>query len=196
MLDKIQDRFSESIQIQITAAELLPIKLNEAATRIVACLLRGNKVIVCGYGRSYANAQFLVNNLLHRYDLARPSLSAHLLQFDGMLVGCLNQDNVLHEIYQKQLEVVAKKGDIFVAFSPIGDEECVLNAIHGANNEELEIIAFTSSRNDHTKGLLADDDIEIEIPSINEIRIIESHQFCINVLCELVDTLLFFPATE
>ncbi|WP_373766174.1 SIS domain-containing protein [Glaesserella sp.] len=196
MLEKIQDRFSESIQIQIAAAELLPSVLNEAANRIVACLLRGNKIIVCGYGRSYANAQLLVSNLLHRYDLARPSLFAHLLQFDGMLVGCLNQDKELSQIYRKQLQVIAKEGDLFIAFSPIGNEEAVLNAIHCANNENLEIFAFTSSLNDHTKGLLEEGDLEIEMPSINELRIIEGHQFCINLLCELVDNLLFNPASH
>ncbi len=191
MLDKIQDRFSESIQIQIAAAELLPKVLNEAANRIVTCLLRGNKIIVCGYGRSYANAQLLVSNLLHRYELVRPSLSAHLLQFDGMLVGCLNQDQDLAQIYRKQLQVIAKEGDLFIAFSPIGNEETVLNAIHCANNENLDILAFTSSRNDHTKGLLDETDLEIEMPSINEMRIIEGHQFCVNMICELVDSLLF-----
>lgn len=195
MLDKIQDRFSESIQIQIAAAELLPKVLNEAANRIVACLLRGNKVIVCGYGRSYANAQLLVSNLLHRYELVRPSLSAHLLQFDGMLVGCLNQDQDLSQIYRKQLQVIAKEGDLFIAFSPIGNEESVLNAIHCANNENLEIFVFTSSRNDHAKGLLGEKDLEIEMPSINEMRIIEGHQFCVNMICELVDSLLF-PASS
>ncbi len=195
MLDKIQDRFSESIQIQIAAAELLPKVLNEAANRIVTCLLRGNKIIVCGYGRSYANAQLLVSNLLHRYELVRPSLSAHLLQFDGMLVGCLNQDQDLAQIYRKQLQVIAKEGDLFIAFSPIGNEETVLNAIHCANNENLDILAFTSSRNDHTKGLLDETDLEIEMPSINEMRIIEGHQFCVNMICELVDSLLF-PASS
>ncbi|MDO9949283.1 SIS domain-containing protein [Glaesserella parasuis] len=195
MLEKIQDRFSESIQIQIAAAELLPKVLNEAANRIIACLLRGNKVIVCGYGRSYANAQLLVSNLLHRYDLVRPSLSAHLLQFDGMLVGCLNQDQDLNEIFRKQLQVIAKEGDLFIAFSPLGNEQAVLNAIHCANNENLEIFAFTSSLNDPTKGLLDNTDLDIEMPSINEMRIIEGHQFCVNLICELVDNLLF-PTTS
>ncbi|MDO9747140.1 SIS domain-containing protein [Glaesserella parasuis] len=195
MLEKIQDRFSESIQIQIAAAELLPKVLNEAANRIVSCLLRGNKVIVCGYGRSYANAQLLVSNLLHRYDLVRPSLSAHLLQFDGMLVGGLNQDQDLNEIFRKQLQVIAKEGDLFIAFSPLGNEQAVLNAIHCANNENLEIFAFTSSLNDHTKGLLDNTDLDIEMRSINEMRIIEGHQFCVNLICELVDNLLF-PTTS
>ncbi|MCK3655450.1 SIS domain-containing protein [Pasteurellaceae bacterium Macca] len=191
MLEKIQDRFSESIQIQIAAADLLPKVLNEAANRLVACLLRGNKVIVCGSGRSYANAQQLVSHLLHRYDLLRPSLAAHLLAYDAVLAGQLVRDGELAQMYKKQLQVIAKEGDLFIAFSPIGNEEAVLNAIHTANNENLEIFAFTSSRNDHTKGLLDETDLEIEMPSINEMRIIEGHHFCVNLLCELVDTLLF-----
>lgn len=191
MLEKIQDRFTESIQIQIAAAELLPKTLSEAANRIVACLLRGNKIIVCGHGRSYANAQLLVSHLLHKYDLARPSFAAQLLQFDGVLAGVIAQDNDLAQIYRKQLQAIAKEEDLFISFSPLGDEEAVLNALHSAKNEGLEVLAFTSSRNDHTQGLLDDHDLEISMPSSNELRIIEGHQFCVNLLCELVDQLLF-----
>ncbi|WGE59133.1 D-sedoheptulose-7-phosphate isomerase [Actinobacillus equuli] len=191
MLEKIQDRFTESIRIQIAAAELLPKTLSEAANRIVACLLRGNKIIVCGHGRSYANAQLLVSHLLHKYDLARPSFAAQLLQFDGVLAGVIAQDNDLAQIYRKQLQAIAKEGDLFISFSPRGDEEAVLNALHSAKNEGLEVLAFTSSRNDHTQGLLDDHDLEISMPSSNELRIIEGHQFCVNLLCELVDQLLF-----
>lgn len=196
MLQKIHDRFTESIQIQIAAADLLPPILQKVATKIVECLLNGKKVIVCGEGRSYGNAQLLVSNLLHRYDLARPSLSAYLLNFDGMLASYLAQETDLADIYPKQLQVIAQTGDILIAFSPIGNETAVLNAIHSANTQELTIIAFTSSRNDHTQGLLADDDYEIAMPSINEMRIIEGHHFCINLLCELIDNLLFNPDTH
>lgn len=196
MLQKIQDRFAESIQTQIAAADLLPNVLQSAAQKLTACLLNGNKVIVCGHGRSYANAQLLVSNLLHRYDLSRPSLAAQLLHFDGMFASYLAQENDLDEIYKKQLQVIAKAGDIFVAFSPTGNETAILNAIHTANNEDLTIIAFTSSRNDHTQGLLAEDDCEISMPSLNEMRIIEGHQFCINLLCELIDNLLFNPTAH
>ncbi|QGM80296.1 D-sedoheptulose-7-phosphate isomerase [Otariodibacter oris] len=196
MLDKIQDRFAESIQIQIATADVLPQSINTAANKIVNCLLTGHKVIVCGHGRSYINAQLLVSHLLHRYDLERPSLSAHLLHFDGVLASQLSQENNVQYIYKKQLQVVANKDDIFVAFLPIGDETCVLNAISYANSEDLTILAFTSSRNDHTQGLLGDGDVEISIPSNNEMRVIEGHLFCINLICELVDNLLFNPTSN
>lgn len=193
MLQKIQDRFAESIQIQIAAADLLPNVLNEAAKKMVNCLLSGNKVIVCGQGRSYPNAQLLVSQLLHRYDLPRPSLAAQLLSCDGVLSGYLAHENDHEQIFRKQLQAVAKSGDLLVAFSPLGNETPILNAIHCATNENLTVLAFTGSRNDHTKGLLADEDLEISMPSSHEMRVIEGHQFCLNLLCELVDNLLFTP---
>lgn len=71
MLDVPKDLYTENIQTQISPVCCRQIV--QAAQNIVNCLLRGNKIIVCGHGRSYANAQFLVANLLHRYELERPS---------------------------------------------------------------------------------------------------------------------------
>ncbi|VEI48768.1 phosphoheptose isomerase [Actinobacillus equuli] len=69
---------------------------------------------------------------MHKYDLARPSFAAQLLQFDGVLAGVIAQDNDLAQIYRKQLQAIAKEGDLFISFSPLGDEEAVLNALHSA----------------------------------------------------------------
>lgn len=195
MLEKINTRFSESIQMQIASAELLPTALSEAAQRIVACLLRGNKIIICGHSRSYGNAELLTSHLLHRYDFARPSFAAMLLQFNGLLASSLAQDNEISHIYKKQLQAVQKEGDIFIAFSPKGDEEAVVSALNFANTENLDVIVFTGHNNDHVRSLLDESDLEIAIPSENEMRIIEGHQFCVNLLCELIDHLLF-PKTQ
>lgn len=193
MQQKIQDCFAESIHIQIAAAESLPVKLSQAAKKMADCLLQGNKIIVCGYGRTYGNAQLLVSNLLHRYELARPSLSAHLLHLDGMLMSYLADEDQLVEIGKRQLNSVAQEGDLLVVFAPLGNEAVVHHTLCAANGENMSIIALTSSRNDHTQGLLNKEDIELSFPSMNEMRIIEGHQFCVNLLCELVDHLLFSP---
>ena len=74
MLQKVKDIYSESIQIQISASSLLSENIATATQMVMQCLLSGHKVIACGVARSYANAQFLVSNLLNRYDFERPSL--------------------------------------------------------------------------------------------------------------------------
>ncbi|OOR99970.1 SIS domain-containing protein [Haemophilus paracuniculus] len=195
MLEKIHTRFSESIQMQIASAELLPTALSQAAQRIVDCLLRGNKVIICGHSRSYANAELLASHLLHRYDFDRPSFAATLLQFNGVFASSLAQDNEISHIYKKQLQAIQREGDLFIAFSPNGDEEAVVSALNFANIENLDVIAFIGHNNDHVRSLLDESDLEIAIPSENEMRIIEGHQFCVNLLCELIDHLLF-PKTQ
>ena len=127
MLQQIKDIYSESIQIQISASSLLTENIAEASQKVIQCLLSGNKVIACGIARSYANAQFLVSNLLNRYDIERPS-------FPSVLTG---------------------------------------------------------SNNDAIQGLLAEQDLEISIPTHKESRILENHLFVINAICEIIDHTLF-----
>ena len=66
MLNKLNDLYEENIKTHIYAKSLLSAQIVEAAQRMISCLLQGNKVIVCGDGRSYINAQCLVANLLNR----------------------------------------------------------------------------------------------------------------------------------
>lgn len=191
MLDKIKDLYTENIQTQISSSSLLPPVIVQAAQNIVNCLLRGNKIIVCGHGRSYANAQFLVANLLHRYELERPSFPSILLSMDSA-VGCaIISDNNPSNLYQRQFNAVAQQGDLLVVFSPSGNEETILDLIHCALTKEINIIALTGANCDHLRGFLTENDLEIAIPHNKESRIMENHLFIINSICELIDFSLF-----
>lgn len=71
MLDSIKESFTESIQIQIAAAEALPDAITHAAQAMVATLLNGNKILCCGNGGSASNAQQFVSCLLNRFETER-----------------------------------------------------------------------------------------------------------------------------
>lgn len=191
MLHKIEDLYTENIQTQISAANFLPDMIKQATDILVACLLRGNKVIVCGHGRSYANAQFLVANLLNRYNLERPSFPAVLLSMDSAVGSAIIADNHISTLYQRQFNAIVQSGDILVVLSPYGNEEVIFDLINSASNKDIQIVALNSTNNDHIHGLLSENDIEISVPSVKESRILESHLFIINTLCELIDHSLF-----
>lgn len=191
MLDKIKDLYTENIQTQISASQLLPDRLTQATEQIVACLLRGNKVLVCGQGRSYANAQILTANLLNRYELERPSFPSVLLSLDGAVSSAIILDNHLTRLFQHQFNAVAQQGDILIALSPFDNEEAILNVIQCAFNKEINVIALTGVNNDHIKGLLSENDLVLPVPAVKESRILEGHLFIINTLCELIDHQLF-----
>lgn len=191
MLNKIKDIYSESIQTQISASQLLATPIQQAAEKVVDCLLQGNKIIVCGQGRSYANAQFLVANLLHRYDFDRPSFPSVLLSLDSAVGSSIVLDQQPHCLYQRQFNAIAQQGDILVVLSPLGQEKAILEVVQSAFAKEIEVIALTGGHNEHLKGMLTENDIELPAPSSKESRILESHLLIINTLCELIDYRLF-----
>lgn len=191
LLDKVKNAFTESIQTQISATETLPNIIVQAADMLVNCLLNGHKILVCGLGRSNANAQLLVTNLLHRYHLDRPSLPALLIGLDGTLGSAIIADDTPSQIFIRQFECVAQAGDILIILSPFGREDAILNLIHSANSKELPIITLSGAQNDHIRGTLGEDDLDISIPAQKETRIIENHLLVINILCDLIEHRLF-----
>lgn len=191
MLQQVKDIYSESIQIQISASSLLTENIANASQKVIQCLLGGNKVIACGIARSYANAQFLVSNLLNRYDIERPSFPSALLSLESAVGSSLVFDRSAENLYQHQFNAIAKPGDLLIAFAPLGVEKAVLNTIANAVSKEISVIALTGSNNDAIQGLLAAQDLEISIPTNKESRILENHLFVINAVCELIDHTLF-----
>ncbi|VEH66433.1 phosphoheptose isomerase [Rodentibacter pneumotropicus] len=171
MLQQVKDIYSESIQIQISASSLLTENIANASQKVIQCLLGGNKVIACGIARSYANAQFLVSNLLNRYDIERPSFPSALLSLESAVGSSLVFDHSAENLYQHQFNAIAKPGDLLIAFAPLGVEKAVLNTIANAVSKEISVIALTGSNNDAIQGLLAAQDLEISIPTNKESRI-------------------------
>ena len=191
MLNKLNDLYEENIKTHIYAKSLLSAQIVETAQRMITCLLQGNKVIVCGDGRSYINAQCLVANLLNRYELKRPSFPSVLLSLDSAVSSTFISDLALEKLYQHQFNATAQKGDMLVAFAPLGNEKNVLNIITHAVNKDITTLVLTGSSHDHIQGILTENDLHIAVPSAKESRLLENHLFIINSICELIDFKLF-----
>lgn len=191
MLNKLNALYEENIKTHIYSKSLLSPQIAEATQLLINCLLRGNKVIACGEGRSYINAQCLVANLLNRYELKRPSFPSVLLSLDSAVGSTFISDNTLEKLYQHQFNAIAQQGDILVVFAPLGNESNILNIITHAVNKEINVIVLTGNSNDHIQGILTEKDLHISVPSSKESRILENHLFIINSICELIDFKLF-----
>ena len=191
MLNKLNALYEENIKTHIYSKSLLSPQIAEATQLLINSLLRGNKVIACGEGRSYINAQCLVANLLNRYELKRPSFPSILLSLDSAVGSTFISDNTLEKLYQHQFNAIAQQGDILVVFAPLGNESNILNIITHAVNKEINVIVLTGNSNDHIQGILTEKDLHISVPSSKESRILENHLFIINSICELIDFKLF-----
>ncbi|MFC0323018.1 SIS domain-containing protein [Gallibacterium melopsittaci] len=190
MLERIKVLYEESIKGHIATAAVIPEILEKTTTELTQCLLRGNKIAVFGYGRSTANAQLLVANLINRYQLVRPSFPAVFLGLEGAIGAALLSDNNLLEAYQKQFNAMVQTGDVLVVLTP-DTEEISLSLIRHAKEKDILVIALTGDKSDHLNGLLDENDINIAVLVQKEVRVLEQHLFIINTLCELIDFSLF-----
>ncbi len=191
MLDNIKDSFTESIQIQIAAAEALPDHIMHASQAMVSTLLNGNKILCCGNGGSAANAQQFVSCLLNRFETERPSLPAVALTADTSTLTAIANSYSYDEIFSKQVRAFGQPGDILLAISTKGNSSNILKAMEAAVSRDMTIVALTGMDGGVMAGLLGDSDVEIRIPSHRAARIHEVHLLTLHCICDLIDQVLF-----
>ena len=191
MLERIKSNFTESIQNQIAASDLLAGSIELAGMIIVQCLLSGNKILACGNGGSASNAQHFASLLLNRYETERPSLPAMALTTDTSTLSAIANDYQFDEVFSKQLRALGNSSDVLIAISTSGNSRNVIKAIETAVSRDMPIIALTGKDGGDIAGLLGENDVEIRVPSSRTSRIHEVHLLVIHTLCEIIDTTLF-----
>ena len=191
MLDSIKESFTESIQIQIAAAEALPDAITHAAQAMVATLLNGNKILCCGNGGSASNAQQFVSCLLNRFETERPSLPAIALTTDSSTITSIANDYSYNEVFSKQIRALGQPGDVLLAISTSGNSANVIQAIQAAHDREMVVVALTGRDGGGMASLLLPEDVEIRVPAKVTARIQEVHLLTIHCLCDLIDNQLF-----
>lgn len=191
MLERIKMCFTESIQTQIAAAELLPEAIHLAAVTIVQGMLNGNKVLCCGNGGSAASAQYFHSILTHHVGAERPSLPVVDLTSGSITLTAVINAGLSGEIYAKQVRAIGQPGDILLVFSALDSTEAVIKAVEAAVTRDMTIIALTGHNGAEIAGLLGDHDVEIRVPSACSSRIQEVHTLTIHCLFDLIEVLLF-----
>ena len=132
MLEQIKNNFTESIQTQIAASELLGPSIEQAGMMMVQCLLGGNKIISCGNGGSAGHAQHFCAQLLNKYETERPSLPAISLNSDISTITSIANDYQYDEVFSKQIRALGHNGDVLLAISTSGNSRNVVKAIESA----------------------------------------------------------------
>lgn len=191
MLEQIKDNFTESIQTQIAASEMLASSIEQAGMIIVQGLLGGNKIVSCGNGGSAGHAQHFSSQLLNKYETERPSLPAISLSSDNSTITSIANDYQYDEVFSKQIRALGNNGDVLLAISTSGNSRNVIKAVESAVSRDMPIIALTGGDGGDIAGLLGDGDIEIRVPSARTSRIQEIHLIVLHSLCEIIDTTLF-----
>jgi D-sedoheptulose 7-phosphate isomerase len=104
------------------------------------CWQTGRQVFFIGNGGSGGNANHLANDFLYALSKTPGSgLRAHSLVENPAVLTCLANDEGYDQVFSLQLAVMARKGDVLIAFSGSGNSPNIVKAI-----EEAKTIGMTS----------------------------------------------------
>ncbi len=180
--------FTQSAAVKVQFGKENANRIARVATRMVEVLRNGGRIFLCGNGGSAADAQHLAAEFVNRFQRDRRALAAIALTTDTSALTSIGNDVGFDRIFSRQIEALARPGDLLVAISTSGNSPNILRAIEAARSLGVTTVGLTGG----SGGALATAvDEAFVVPSSETPRIQEAHITLGHVWCGLVDDLMF-----
>lgn len=180
----IQEEFNNHIHTSKKAMENLIDDIEIAAKLCIETLKGGGKIILFGNGGSAADAQHIAAELVSRYKTERQGLPAIALTTDTSILTAIGNDYGYEKVFSRQIEALAKPGDIVIGISTGGTSKNVINGLTKANQEKCISIGLSGRDGGDFNNLCR---VNLVVPSDDTPRIQEMHIFIGHTICHLLD---------
>lgn len=184
MRETIKKELLDSIDVKHKVIETLLPRIEQAAKLMIAALKAGQKIFFFGNGGSAADAQHLSAELISRFLKERRSLPAIALTTDTSIITAIGNDYDFSRIFARQLEGLARAGDIAFGLSTSGNSANVLAGLKKAKELGCQTIALLGADG----GIIAPAvDLAIIVAGKTTPRVQESHITIGHILCGLIE---------
>ena len=186
----VKEILNESIRVKkkIVDDPSLLSQINQISSLIVEAYRKKKKVILFGNGGSAADAQHIAGELVNRLHLEREALPAIALTTDSSVLTSIANDYDYSRIFARQVEALAKEGDVVIGISTSGSSSNVIEAVKTAKEKGAKTVGFTGNKGGKLAELV---DFVISVPSDETPRVQESHITIFHIICCLVERALF-----
>jgi len=187
-------RISHSVQSAIATMELLRSDatlvsaLSRVANALIHAFRQGNKALLFGNGGSANDAQHVATELVGRFAFDRPALPALSLAESISSLTAISNDHGFEQVFSRQIEALARPGDVAIAISTSGNSPNILHGVATANKADLLTIGLTGRSGGKLRSLVKEC---ICVPSDDTPRIQECHTLIGHILCQIVEQELF-----
>lgn len=188
MQEKISQHLSRHIEVFQQAVIPMVEDVERCAQLMCQALKQGNKILVMGNGGSAADAQHFAAELVGRFLKNRAALPAIALTTDTSILTAVANDFGYEQVFSRQVEALAKLGDVVVGISTSGNSANVQRALDLAAELDCKTVAFLG----RDGGNIA---VQVDLPlivTVNETpHIQEVHLTLIHILCDLIESEMF-----
>ncbi|OCX53935.1 phosphoheptose isomerase [Mucilaginibacter sp. PPCGB 2223] len=172
------------IQTALAVEDQLPEAIANACAMVVSTVKAGNRVYLFGNGGSAADAQHIAAEFTGRYLKERDGLPAIALTTDTSAITAIANDYSFDRIFERQVQALAREGDLLIGISTSGNSTNVLNALQYGRAKGCKTLGL-SGRNGGKMSELCD--INIVVPSDITANIQEMHILIGHILCKAID---------
>jgi D-sedoheptulose 7-phosphate isomerase len=162
--------------------------VDQAVSAYLECFGRGGKLLFAGNGGSAADAQHMAAEYTSRFRFDRPALPALALTTDSSVLTSVGNDYGFEELFSRQIQALARRDDLFIAYSTSGASPNIIRGLSEARRLGLKCIGFTGNRGGP---MVRECDIVIEVPSAITAEIQEGHLVLGHLICRTVEDALF-----
>ena len=159
--------------------------IDAIATCVRDTLLSGHMLLTCGNGGSATDAQHLAEELIGRYRASRRALPAVALTADSAALTCIANDFGYDQVFARQVDALARGGDLLICFSTSGDSPNIVAALRAARERGAGSIALLGKDGGAARDLA---DLALVVASSDTARIQEAHLQILHFICEVVET--------
>jgi D-sedoheptulose 7-phosphate isomerase len=186
---------AEQVRAGLTELAALATRVAEQQAEAIATLadvytsaLRaGGTLLFAGNGGSAADAQHLATEYVVRYSRSRRPLPALALTTDTSLLTAGANDLGFDEIFARQIEALARAGDVLVLHSTSGESPNVVRAAQAAKVKGVTVVALVGKGGGALKDVV---DHCLVVPSDETSHIQELHLALEHIICGMVERAL------
>jgi D-sedoheptulose 7-phosphate isomerase len=186
--DDIRAIFATSAEVQRQFAERHVDALARVIAVTVEALRHRQTLFFFGNGGSAADAQHLAAEFTNRYLLDRPPLPAIALTTDSSALTSIANDFGYEQVFSKQIEALARQGDVAFAISTSGNAANVLRAVEACRARGVVTVGISGGSGGTLAGCV--DHLLCVDGTTMTPRIQETHSVIGHILCELVERAL------
>ena len=162
-------------------------QVSTLAERCTAALRAGGKIIFCGNGGSFADAQHLSAEFTSRFLFDRPGLPSLALGTNSSAMTAIGNDYGYENVFAREIQAIATPADVIIAITTSGNSGNILKALEAAKETNVSAIVLTGAGS----GMLDDATETLNVPSTDTARIQECHILLGHIICGLVEESIF-----
>ena len=155
--------------------------------KCAAALRAGGKILFCGNGGSFADAQHLSAEFTSRFLFDRPGLPSLALGTNSSAMTAIGNDYGYENVFAREIQAIATPADVLIAITTSGNSGNILKALQAAKENNVPTVVLTGAG----MGQLPKDVQSLHIPSLDTARIQECHILIGHIICGLVEADIF-----